>query len=243
MFMRVCVCGYCMLPVRVCVCGCLFAPLLGSVCHAWITSPWFPIPFCSLAAHPPLRVSFCSLLPPSLCLFFYSPVILSALYFVVRLQLALNGLCSIYLIKTQFIAALTIFPLRTLAVTVICCCCCCYYFCCSSFCCLWCCCVVLFVSSFLLLFCLFPPLTLMLLLLFVLSSVLASVPLSLALSLCMCVRVFTVRFSYWLFVLSLRDINTKNHQQHQQQQQQQKEKQKKKQQQQRTKYPLDLARI
>lgn len=65
--------------------------------------------------------------------------------------------------------------------------------------------------------------------------------LSRSLSLSMCVRVFTVRFSYWLFVLSLRDINTKNHQQHQQQQQ--KEKQKKKQQQQRTKYPLDLARI
>lgn len=232
MFMLVCVDIVCCQSVCVCV----------SVCAVtWVSLSC--VNYFALLSHSLLLFS-CP--PPTPCvllftlasflLFFYSPVILSALYFVVRLQLALNGLCSIYLIKTQFIAALTIFPLRTLAVTVICCC----YFCYCCCCCCWCCCVVLFVSSFLLHFCLFPHW------LWCCSCCLfclLCLSLSFSLSLSMCVRVFTVRFSYWLFVLSLRDINTKNHQQHQQQQQKEKQKQKKKQQQQRTKYPLDLARI
>lgn len=100
-----------MLRMRVCVCVCLRRYLGQSVMRELLAllSCFFLLLFSCLppSALPPLRYA--------------SPlVILSALYFVVRLQLALNGLCSIYLIKTQFIAALTIFPLRTLAVTVVC---------------------------------------------------------------------------------------------------------------------------
>jgi len=95
---------------RVCVCVCV-----GTV--SWVSLSCVR---CS-AQNGPIR-------PPSILssLFFFTVCLSGCLtvlfvcsYFVVRLQLALSGLCSIYLIKTQFIAALTIFLLRTFVVLVL----------------------------------------------------------------------------------------------------------------------------
>jgi len=95
---------------RVCVCVCGYRFLGQSVMREVLGPKWlYSTPFYS-----PFSFLF-----HSVCLSGCLTVLFVCSYFVVRLQLALSGLCSIYLIKTQFIAALTIFLLRTFVVLVL----------------------------------------------------------------------------------------------------------------------------